>query len=161
VGLGSNLGDSEALLAEARERLALLRETRVAAASALYVTAPVGGPDQPDYLNQVVELYTPLAAHELLGETQRIERELGRTREVRWGPRTIDIDILWYHGFSAAEPDLQIPHPRLEERRFVLEPLAELAPDLVLPSGQSVIEALRLLGAQTVRRYPETESDNF
>jgi quinolinate synthase len=148
------VGDREQWLSLARERLASLPGTEVAACSGLYLTAPVGGPQQPDYLNQVVELRTSLSARELLRETQRIEAELGRVRRVRWGPRTVDIDILWYHGFSARDADLKVPHPRLEDRRFVLEPLNELAPDLILPSGRTVREALALVGSQVVRRHP-------
>ena len=142
VGLGSNLGDRQEMLKQARQLLAALPGTTLAHASSLYVTAPVGGPEQDDYLNQVVELLTSLSPRELLKAIGRIEAGLGRERPVRWGPRSIDIDILWYDGSSLAEPDLEVPHPRLEERRFVLEPLAELAPDLVLPSGRTVEEAL-------------------
>ncbi len=131
-----------------------LPDTLVTAVSRLYRTAPVGGPEQPDYLNQVVEIETSLAPRSLLGETQRIESELGRERTVRWGPRTLDIDILWYHGFTAATGDLQVPHPRMEQRRFVLEPLAELAPHLVLPSGGTVTEALALVSEQAVELFP-------
>ena len=118
----------------------------------------MGGPKQDDFLNQVVEIHTTLAPRELLSAVQRIESELGRERVLRWGPRTVDIDILWYHGFSAREADLEIPHPRIEERRFVLEPLAELAPDLVLASGRTVTEALVSVREQEVdRRAPEKD----
>ena len=153
IGLGSNLGDSETMLTRALEMLSCMPETRVTASSSIYRTAPFGGPRQPDYLNQVVELATSLSPRELLGQGQAIEAELGRERNVRWGPRTVDVDILWYHGSSIAESDLEIPHPRMEERRFVLEPLAELAPDLVLPSGRTVVEALALVQDQAVGRY--------
>jgi quinolinate synthase len=154
LGLGSNQGDRETLLCRVRERLAALPRTIVSAASGLYETAPVGGPEQEDYLNQVVELRTALSPRDLLAAVQRIETDLGRERTVRWAPRTVDVDILWYHGFSAADDDLEVPHPRMEDRRFVLEPLAELAPDLVLPSGRTVREALALVGGQEARRYP-------
>jgi quinolinate synthase len=110
----------------------------------------VGGPEQQDYLNQVVELSTSLPPHELLAVAQRIEAELGRERLVRWGPRTIDVDILWYDGFKGSEADLEVPHPRMAERRFVLEPLAELAPDLVLPGGETVATALARVQHQQV-----------
>ncbi len=152
LGLGSNLGDREALLDRARTLLADLPGTTLLAHSFLYETAPVGGPLQDDYLNQVVELRTTLSPHDLLKQVQDIERRLGRERTVRWGPRSIDVDILWYHGFSSAEAELEVPHPRMEDRRFVLEPLAELAPDLVLPSGRTVVEALRRVQDQPVRR---------
>ena len=120
--------------------------------SGLYETAPVGGPEQDDYLNQVVEIATTLGPHDLLDAVHRVEAALGRERLVRWGPRTLDLDILWYDLTSVAEPDLEVPHPRMEERRFVLEPLAELAPDLVLPSGRTAAQALERVLDQDVRR---------
>ena len=153
IGLGSNQGDSEEILGRAVDMLAILPGTRVTRASAFYRTAPVGGPEQPDFLNQVVEIETSLAPHDLLQGGLSIEKALGRERTVRWGPRTVDVDILWYHGSSLADDELQIPHPRMEERRFVLEPLAELAPDLVLPSGRTVVQALAGVQDQVVRRY--------
>lgn len=154
IGLGSNLGDSEDILRTAVDMLDSLPGTEVTQRSGLYRTAPVGGPEQPDFLNQVVELETSLSPQDLLREVAAIERGLGRRRVVRWGPRTVDLDILWYHGVSLADEDLEVPHPRLEERRFVLEPLAELAPHLVLPSGRTVLEALALVGDQAVHRHP-------
>jgi quinolinate synthase len=102
----------------------------------------------------VVELETMLSAGDLLSAIRLIEGELGRERAVRWGPRTVDIDILWYDGLSIQEAGLEIPHPRMEERRFVLEPLAELVPDLILPSGIEAIKALARVRDQTVRRLP-------
>jgi 2-amino-4-hydroxy-6-hydroxymethyldihydropteridine diphosphokinase len=152
LGLGSNLGDRDEMLRQARRLLALLPGTAVIRGSSLYATAPVGGPEQDDYLNQVVELRTELSARELLLAIGRIEAELGRERKVRWGPRSIDVDILWYDGSSIAEPDLEVPHPRMEERRFVLDPLAELAPELVLASGRTAREALAAVGGQVVER---------
>jgi quinolinate synthase len=140
------------MLREARRLLAQLPGTSIIQASSLYVTAPVGGPEQADYLNQVVELRTELSPRDLLLAIGRIEAELGRERLVRWGPRSIDVDILWYDGSSIAEPGLEVPHPRMEERRFVLDPLAELAPDLVLPSGRTAREALAGVGEQAVTR---------
>jgi 2-amino-4-hydroxy-6-hydroxymethyldihydropteridine diphosphokinase len=155
LGLGSNLGERRDMLRQARQQLAALPGTSLARASGLYETAPVGGPDQGDYLNQVVELRTALSPRGLLEAIGRIESVLGRERLVRWGPRSIDVDILWYDGSSVAEVDLEVPHPRMEERRFVLEPLAELAPDLVLPSGSTVREALGRVMAQAVTRLEE------
>jgi 2-amino-4-hydroxy-6-hydroxymethyldihydropteridine diphosphokinase len=149
------------MLAQAVEQLAALPGTSVTGVSGIYVTAPVGGPDQEDYLNQVVELRTTLSPRLLLQAIGRIEDALGRKRLVRWGPRSVDVDILWYHGLSTAEPDLQVPHPRMEERRFVLEPLAELAPDLVLPSGRTVAEALEEVRGQTVTRLGGSHPDDF
>jgi 2-amino-4-hydroxy-6-hydroxymethyldihydropteridine diphosphokinase len=129
LGMGSNLGDRDAFLREAVGSL-----TRVVAVSGLYETDPVGGPGgQGPYLNLVVELDTPLTARELLGVCHRLESGAGRVRDERWGPRTLDVDILWVESGPVDEPDLQIPHPRMHERRFVMAPLAELAPDLVPP----------------------------
>ena len=143
------------MLRRARALLAALPGTTVSAESGLYVTAPVGPSGQNDYFNQVIELRTSLSPHELLAAAQRVEAELCRERTVRWGPRSIDVDILWYHGFSGAGLDLEVPHPRMEERRFVLEPLAELAPDLVLPSGRTVAEALARVQDQAARRISD------
>jgi len=128
LGLGSNLGDR---LAHLRRAVASLPD--LVAVSDLYETDPVGGPEQGPYLNLVVELGTSLGPRELLVLAQRLETEAGRVREVRWGPRTLDVDVLWLEGVTVDEPDLIVPHPRLWERRFVLAPLAELAPDLVAP----------------------------
>ena len=152
LGLGSNLGDRHAMLREACGLLAELPRTSVTRSSGLYKTAPVGGPEQDDYLNQVVEIRTALSPRRLLEAIGRIEVVLGRERLVRWGPRSIDVDILWYDGSSVAEADLEVPHPRMQERRFVLEPLAELAPGLVLPSGRTVEEALGRVMDQAVSR---------
>jgi 2-amino-4-hydroxy-6-hydroxymethyldihydropteridine diphosphokinase len=127
LGLGSNLGDREAFLREAVGSL-----TGVVAVSDVYETDPVGGPGgQGAYLNLVVELATDLTPRALLGVCHRLESGAGRVRDERWGPRTLDVDILWVESGPVAEPDLEIPHPRMEERRFVMAPLAELAPDLV------------------------------
>jgi 2-amino-4-hydroxy-6-hydroxymethyldihydropteridine diphosphokinase len=160
LGLGSNLGDREEMLRQARALLGAIPGTSLTRVSSLYATAPIGGPEQEDYLNQVVELWTTLTAHELLAAIGRIEAALGRERLVRWGPRTIDVDILWYDGSSIAEADLEVPHPRLEQRRFVLEPLAELAPDLVLPSGRTAGEALESVSGQAVARFEDRRVDS-
>ncbi len=126
LGLGSNLGDRAAFLRAAVGAL----PDRVAV-SPVYETEPIGRPDQGAYLNLVVELDTSLGPRELLEQCHALEQEAGRAREVRWGPRTLDVDVLWVEGHTIDEPDLEVPHPRLWERRFVLAPLADLAPDLV------------------------------
>lgn len=126
LGLGSNLGDRAGYL---RAAVASLRD--VVAVSPVYETEPVGGPDQSAFLNLVVELDTPLDARGLLAECRRLERAAERVREERWGPRTLDVDVLWVDGEEVAEDDLVVPHPRMWERRFVLAPLSDLAPDLV------------------------------
>lgn len=125
LGLGSNLGDSWNLLREAVASL-----DAVVAVSPVYRTDPVGGPEQEPFLNIVVELDTDLTARELLGVCHRLESAANRVRIERWGPRTLDVDILWIDGVELDEPDLQIPHPRMWTRRFVMAPLADLAPDL-------------------------------
>jgi 2-amino-4-hydroxy-6-hydroxymethyldihydropteridine diphosphokinase len=127
LGLGSNLGDRQAYLREAVGSL-----SEVVAVSPIYETDPVGGPDgQGPYLNLVVEIDSDLSPRELLGVCHRLESAAGRVRQERWGPRTLDVDILWTDGEPVDEPDLQIPHPRMYERRFVMAPLADLAPDVV------------------------------
>ena len=105
------------------------------ATSPVYETAPVGGPaDQGPYLNLVAELHTARTPRQLLEVCHALERDAGRVREVRWGPRTLDVDVLLVEGIDVDEPDLQVPHPRMAERRFVLAPLADLAPELVTPA---------------------------
>ena len=155
LSLGSNLGDREGHLRRARERLSasglrLLRE------SSLYETEPRDFPDQPWFLNQVIEADTSLFPRQLLSALQRIERELGRRRGVSKGPRTIDLDILLFGEAVVTAPELEIPHPRLAERRFVLEPLAELAPDLRHPlTRRTVREMLAQVAGQAVNRYSQ------
>jgi 2-amino-4-hydroxy-6-hydroxymethyldihydropteridine diphosphokinase len=134
LGLGSNLGDRRALLARAVAGL-----PDVVAVSPVYETQPVGGPEQGAYLNLVVQLETALDARQLLVVAGACEQEAERVREVRWGPRTLDVDVLWVEGDERHEPDLEVPHPRMWQRRFVLAPLHELAPDLV--SEAQVAEA--------------------
>jgi 2-amino-4-hydroxy-6-hydroxymethyldihydropteridine diphosphokinase len=127
LSLGSNLGDRRRYLLEAVQTLG----DSVAAVSDAYETDPVGGPEQGAFLNIVVELDTDLAPRELLAVCHRLETGADRVRQERWGPRTLDVDIVWIEGVTVDEPDLQIPHPRMGVRRFVLAPLAELAPELV------------------------------
>lgn len=127
LGLGSNLGDRRALLREAVSSL-----NGVVAVSPLYETEPMGGPDgQQPFLNIVVEIDTDLTPRELLGVCHRLESAAHRVREERWGPRTLDVDVLWVESGPVDEPDLQIPHPRMFQRRFVVVPLLDLAPELV------------------------------
>ena len=143
VGLGSNLGERESTLRAAIGRLRMIREVEVRAVSSFRDTAPVGYVDQPRFLNGVVELETTLSARALLGVLLELERSFGRDRTTgpAMGPRTLDLDLLLYGDATIDEPLLEVPHPRLHERRFVLEPLAELAPDLEVP-GQGSVEAL-------------------
>jgi len=133
VGLGSNLGDRRALLAGAVA--GLRRGGDVVAVSPLYETEPVGGPGgQGPFLNLVVELATSDSPRRLLERCQELEAAAGRVRRERWGPRTLDADVLYVEGEAVDDEDLTVPHPRMWERRFVLAPLADLAPDLVTSS---------------------------
>jgi 2-amino-4-hydroxy-6-hydroxymethyldihydropteridine diphosphokinase len=130
LGLGSNLGDRAAQL-----RTAVASLPDLVATSPVYETDPVGGPeDQGPYLNLVVELETNLGPRALLEVCRSLERAADRVRAERWGPRTLDVDVLLIVGTTVDEPDLQVPHPRMAERRFVLAPLADLAPDLISPA---------------------------
>lgn len=145
LGLGSNLGDRAAWLRRAVEALTALGESKVERISHLYETRPWGLIHQPDFYNLALRLTTTLSAVELLRRTQAIERRLGRVRTVRWGPRTVDIDLLVYDDLTVETPELTLPHPRMLERAFVLVPLAEIAPDLVI-QGRPVREHLARLG---------------
>jgi 2-amino-4-hydroxy-6-hydroxymethyldihydropteridine diphosphokinase len=137
VGLGANLGDREQTI-----RAAVAELPDVVAVSPLRETDPVGVTDQPRFLNGVAALETELAPRELLDVLLAVERRLGRERRERWGPRTIDLDLLLYGDEVIDEDGLKIPHPRLHERRFVLEPLADLAPQLVVPGLGGVEDLL-------------------
>lgn len=152
VALGSNLGDRAAALESALVELDSTHGLQVDAVSRFHRTAPVGGPaGQGDYLNAVVRVRTRLTAEELLKVLQALEAHHGRDREreVRNGPRTLDLDLLLMDGEQRSTPQLELPHPRLEDRLFVLEPLADLDPDLILPRcGETVrarIDALRAM----------------
>ena len=142
VGLGSNLGDRLENLRSAVQLLGGEPGVRVVRSSRVYETAPVG-PPQPDYLNAVVEVRTARSVRGMLDACQAVERRMGRVRAERWGPRVIDLDLLTYGSEDIAEPDLQVPHPRMHERGFVLVPLLELDADPPLPGGRRAA-ALRL-----------------
>ncbi len=138
LGLGSNMGDRRAYL---RDAVAALAD--VVAVSPAYETDPVGGPEQDPFLNVVVELATDATPRELLEVCREREAAAERVRRQRWGPRTLDVDVLWVEGAVVHEPDLVVPHPRMFERAFVLEPLRHLAPELipadwVVPEDQAV-----------------------
>lgn len=150
IGLGSNLGDSRRQIAAACTRLDELPGTSLRATSRLYRSAPWGPVAQPRYLNAVAEVETALDASGLLAALLEIESLHGRERSVRWGPRTLDLDLLLYDGETISSPQLTVPHPRLAERAFVLVPLAEIAPDIEVPGLGSVAELLSRVDAQDV-----------
>lgn len=152
LSLGSNAGDRRQMLERALARLEASGQVIVLRQSSLYETEPVGKTDQPWFYNLVAEIQTRLTPHELLDLAQAVERDLGRTRDVRWGPRTVDIDIVLYGGEQVSTPRLAVPHPEMARRRFVLLPLVEIAPDLALPDGRRVDALLRDLQDQEVRR---------
>jgi 2-amino-4-hydroxy-6-hydroxymethyldihydropteridine diphosphokinase len=160
IGLGGNLGDVPEAFRHAADRLDAAPGCRVLAASSLYQTAPLGPVAQPPYLNAALLLNVTLGPHELLGLLLAIERDRGRDRlrEERWGPRTLDLDLLLYRDELIDTPDLKVPHPRLRERLFVLEPLAEIAPELIVPGTDSPVAVLaaRLRGVQRVERLALT-----
>ncbi len=139
VGIGANLGDRAANVAEALRELGAQPTIEVVRVSSLYETSPVGRTDQPDFLNAVAAVRTMLAPNDFLRALLDTENKMGRVRNLRWGPRVIDLDLLLYGDMQGDTPGLTIPHPRLRERAFVLVPLAEIAPNLRLPGdGQSV-----------------------
>jgi len=143
VGIGSNEGDRLATISQAVQALASLAEVRVMQMALIMETDPVGGPPQGRYLNTVVELDTSLVPSALLGQLKTIEARLGRQPATqRWAPRPIDLDILLYDAHILQDPVLTIPHPRLHERRFVLEPLAQLAPEMLHPVARKTIKQL-------------------
>jgi 2-amino-4-hydroxy-6-hydroxymethyldihydropteridine diphosphokinase len=165
VGLGSNVGDRLGNLEHARVRLAQAAQVRLVASASIYETEPVGPVKQGWFLNTVVELATRLSPRALLQLCQQIEADLGRVKRERWGPREIDLDLLLYGERVIDEPDLKLPHPELARRRFVLEPLAELAPQLQHPTLHKTMQELRAVlkdGTEDdkgVMRYQEGDSD--
>jgi len=151
VGLGANLGDPMAQITKAMASLAALDKSRLARASSLYRTAPVGHADQPEFVNAVVLLETALAPHELLDALLEIERAAGRERSFPNAPRLLDLDLLLYGDQVVDTPGLVVPHPRMHERAFVLRPLVEIAPDAVVPGHGRAADLLRAVGDQDVR----------
>ncbi len=139
LALGSNLGDRLATLQRAVDLLSAEPGISPTRGSRVWETDPVGGPPQPDFLNVVVRADVDLEPLELLAACQRVEAALGRVRDVRWGPRTIDVDILLFGARAIDHPDLVVPHPRMRERAFVLMPLLDIDPDPVLPDGTRLL----------------------
>ena len=143
VGIGSNAGDRAQFVRRAVEELENTGEVEVVRTSSLYETSPIGGPPQRSFVNMVAEIRTELDSRALLDTCKKIERVVGREpSEIRWGPRVIDIDILLYEQDKVSEPDLEIPHPRLTQRNFVLIPLLEIDPEVSDPWGTPYRDAL-------------------
>ena len=151
LGLGGNLGDPVAAFATVLRKLETHEAVSLVRPSSVYRTAPWGKLDQPEFLNMAVLVETGLSARALLDLCLTLEREGGRERRERWGPRTLDIDILTYGGQTIDEPGLQVPHPRIAERAFVLAPLAEITPGLVI-GGLSVADLCEAVIDETIRR---------
>ncbi len=150
LSIGANLGDRLDALQFAVEVLAELG--LIAAVSQVYETDPVGGPEQPDYLNAVVVLDTDQTPEQVLAAAHRAEQGKARTRQVRWGARTLDVDVLAYGDLVRVEPELTLPHPRAAERAFVMIPWAQIDPEFRLPDGRTVAEVRALLSDDGVRR---------
>ncbi len=152
IGLGGNLGDPISTLREALARIAQLPGVELDAVSSPYESAPVGLEDQPAFVNAAARVHTEAPLHELLDGLLAVERALGRVRTVRYGPRTCDLDILLAGDEVVDEPGLAVPHPRLAERRFALEPVLELDPGATLPDGTPLSALLEGVRDQAVRR---------
>lgn len=152
IGLGANLKQPIQQLNRACETLnqaVFIKELKV---SSYYSSTPMGPQDQPDYVNAVAQFYTPLTAHTLLDELQKIELEQGRERTQHWGPRTLDLDILFFNQISIQDERLTIPHPGILQREFVVVPLAELSPDFLLPNGKQAKAYAQLIPHNGLKR---------
>ncbi|MFM1916794.1 MAG: 2-amino-4-hydroxy-6-hydroxymethyldihydropteridine pyrophosphokinae [Actinomycetota bacterium] len=138
IALGANIGNARGALLDAVQAITMLPGTQVVASSRIFRTAPVGGPDQPDYLNAITLITTELEPLELLAALQRIENEHGRERTVRWGPRTLDLDIIMFDDVRSDDPELTLPHPRAHERGFVLVPWRDADPQAMWIDGRGI-----------------------
>lgn len=157
LSIGTNLGDRERYLLAAMESLEK-KSIKILAKSPIYETEPVGFADQPNFLNMVIQIATDLSAEELLMETMGIEKEQHRVRVKRWGPRTLDLDILFFGDQVIDEPHLLVPHPRASERAFIVLPLKDIAPDFIHPVlGVSIQElAKNVPGKEGVKKWKES-----
>ena len=155
VALGSNLDDPPERIRHALQALAALPGTRVVRTSSLYRNPPVGDPDQPDFVNAVARIETGLGPRELLGELLAIEQAQGRVRDRPNGPRTLDLDLLLYGERTVREPGLTVPHPRMLGRAFVLMPLAEIAPEAMVPGRGAVADLVRNLDTSGMIKLAE------
>lgn len=157
LALGSNLGDRRQNLQGAVDGLFAAPGLGFRAVSPVYETRPVGGPDQPDYLNAVIAVETALPARAILDRAHRVEDALRRVREVRWGPRTLDVDLIVVGDEISDDPELILPHPRAHERAFVLAPWRDIEPDAEIPGRGRVTDLLGAIGLDGVRRAASSE----
>ncbi len=148
IGLSSNLSDPFQQVLRAFDELAELPKTQLVAKSKLYLNPPMGPQDQPDYINAVVQLSTKLHPEELMDELQNIEQCHHRERIIYWGPRTLDLDMLLYGHEEISSERLKVPHPGLKQRIFVVQPLLEIAPELILPDGTKLVSLMKELGPE-------------
>jgi 2-amino-4-hydroxy-6-hydroxymethyldihydropteridine diphosphokinase len=157
IALGGNIGDVRGTFQKAIANICGMTQAALLARSSDYTTPPSGDVEQEPFINACIEIDTPLDPHALLFTLQKIETKFGRDRakERRWGPRTLDLDLIAYDDVSIEKPELTLPHPRLFERAFVLVPLAEIAPERVI-AGRSVASALATLSAAGIERLPDT-----
>jgi 2-amino-4-hydroxy-6-hydroxymethyldihydropteridine diphosphokinase len=160
VAMGSNLGGPEQRVREAFERIRQLPHTRLEARSRLYLSKPLGPQDQPNFVNAAAGLLTQHSARTLLDLLLSIERAMGRDRGERWGPRVIDLDLIWIAGEPIAEPGLCVPHPAVSERNFVLYPLADIAPTLKIPGVGRIAELVDRVGGAGLSLMASSESSN-
>ncbi len=156
IALGANLANPKTQILNAIQALRQLPKSELVACSPLYSSSPMGPQDQPDYVNAVARLTTHLPPHALLDEMQRIEQEHGRVRkEERWGPRTLDLDLLLYGQLVIQDERLTVPHYGMKQRSFVLVPLSDVAPELTLPDGQKLAELVAVCDCSTLFRLPD------
>jgi 2-amino-4-hydroxy-6-hydroxymethyldihydropteridine diphosphokinase len=158
VGIGSNLNHPQARVHEAFGHLEALSSTGRVLRSRLYRTRPMGPQDQPEFVNAAAGLLTQLTARELLAALLGIEKSMGRNRQERWGPRVIDLDLIWMPGEIIDEPGLTVPHPGVSTRNFVLYPLADIAPSLAIPGHGTVSELLQRAGDDGISVLEQHES---
>jgi len=158
IALGGNVGDVRATFRKAIANICGMTQAALLARSSDYITPPWGEEDQPPFINACIEIETSLDPHALLFSLHKVERKFGRDRdnETRWGPRTLDLDLIAYDDIRLDKPELTLPHPRLFERAFVLVPLAEIAPERVI-AGRRIADALARLSTEGIQRLPDLD----